>query len=100
MEKNFHHDTFYGAQRLCRKEGQPKMLCSKLHGNNNRLTGTNPEPIISAVQGTMVISLATSPAYFQTSYVANRQKVPVNKEVTNKIQTNSAYPAMRPMLHK
>ena len=76
------------------------MIYNKLPDNNSRLNETNPVPIIQAVQATMAMPQATSPALDQTSYVVNHQKVQVNKAERDRGQMNNVHLETQPMLHK
>ena len=76
---------------------RPRKLYSMRRGNNNMLDETIPEPIISTMRETMVKMAATNPAWAQTSYAVNRQKVLVNKEERGMTRMYNSFPEMRPM---
>ena len=81
-------------------EGLPKMLCNKLHDNNNMLNGIILAPIKQATPVTRAVWQETTTAWGQTSYAENHQKSPENKVVKYKIHMNNTYPGMQPMWRK
>jgi hypothetical protein len=97
---NFHHDNLYVTLPQHRKEGHPRMPCSKPHGSNNRLNGTPPEPKELKKLVTKEAKVATKEAWDQTNYERILPIVPGNKKVKDRAPNGNALPEMLPKLNR